>query len=272
MKHRRPQYRPKRTYPPRPDAGERKISTSAEIIHLDDSIIVLNKPPRVSLDLDWDDQPTVLAQLESAGRISTEESPISAYMLEPRLSGLAVLARNDTVLAGLHEQMAGDSFVLTCLALVRGRVESTEGTIDEPVGERSRTNPLLRVDTEAGRPAITKWQTRDTFIGAALLECTTQPADPNQIRAHLQHIGLPLMVDSSYGGGTSLMLSSFKAGYRPSGRHPERPLIDRISMHVLRLRLKHPVTGEDLAFEAELHKDFRAALHQLDRFGRLPSV
>lgn len=272
MKYRSGKPRIERAYPPREDAGERKISTVAEVLHLDDSLIVVNKPPRVSLDLAWDDEPTVLDQLESAGRITADESPVAAYMLEPLLSGLAILARSDVTLADLHRQMAEGVLVLSCLAIVRGRAGSSEGVIDQPVGAKNRTNTLLRIDPEAGRPAVTRWQVRDTYIGAALLDCTTQPADPNQIRVHLSHVGLPLMVDAAYGGGSALLLSSFKAGYRPSGRHPERPLIDRVSMHVQRVQMRHPATGAPLTLEAGLHKDFRAALHQLDRFGRIAAL
>lgn len=259
-----------REYPPRADADKRKISTSAEVLHLDDHMVIVNKPPGISLDIPVDDEPIVLDQLRGAGQIRGDELPMSAYMMEPRLSGIAVLARSEATLEALLTQISVGVFDIVCLALVRGRVESAEGTIEQPVRERSRTNPMLKIDAENGHPAITRWRRVDGYIGSALLECSPRPADPNIVRVHLNHAGLPLMVDPDYGGGRKLLLSAFKAGYKPSPRHPERPLIERVSLHVSQVSFAHPVNGERLTLQADLHKDFRAAVNQLDRFGRLP--
>jgi hypothetical protein len=45
-----------------------------------------------------------------------------------------------------------------------------------------------------------------------------------------------------------------------------------LTLHALSVRLPHPATGAELRFEAPLPKDFRAALYQLDKYGRLPPV
>ena len=91
----------------------------------------------------------------------------------------------------------------------------------------------------------------------------------DQVRLHLQAAGMPLAVDTEYGGDPALMLSSFKPDYRPSRRHEERPLIGRISLHALAIESKHPASGAPIRIEAPLPKDFRAALNQLDKHGRI---
>ena len=143
------------------------------------------------------------------------------------------------------------------------------GTITSKVTMPSRGG-RMRLDAKAGYEATTNWNVRDLFVGYAILECRTRPVIPHQIRFQLDAAGLPLAVDPLYGGATELRLSSFKAGYRRSRRHDERPLIDRVSLHVQSLTFPHPRDGHIVRFEAAVPKDFRAAVHQLDRFGRMP--
>jgi 23S rRNA pseudouridine1911/1915/1917 synthase len=67
----------------------------------------------------------------------------------------------------------------------------------------------------------------------------------HQIRVHLTAIDHPVVGDQRYGGS------------RTSFPFP-RPWL-----HAAALRLAHPVTGEDLAFDAPLPEDLRASLDLL---------
>lgn len=270
MKRFRRHDKPGRHYPTRPDAHERKTSRTAEVLHVDEHLIIVAKPPRVSLDIAWDDEPTVIDQLATLGHASADDTLFPVYMMDPLLSGVAVLARDEQLFATLRPQFVSGTASITCDVLVRGRISDREGTIENRVRPKRSGNGLLCVDDAAGEEAKTVWTLKDSFVGMANVECRPTPADPNVARVHLQHIGLPLIVDGSYGGGTELRLSSFKAGYRPSPRHPERPLLDRVSLHVSGVCLTHPVTGASLSFQADMPKDFRAALKQLELHGRIP--
>lgn len=242
----------------------------AEVLLADNEIIIVNKPPIVSLTAAFEGEPSVEVQLRRTGRLSSDGDAFPLYYLDPSLSGLAVLARSAAALDALREQIASHDLTLTSLALVRARLSSTSGQIDLPLRPHPRGEELLQAHATGDIPAVTEWRVRDSFVGFALLECMPRSAQPNQIRAHLPAAGMPLVVDPPLGGGQSLMLSSFKAGYRPSRRRPEHALIDRPTLHVFRLVFEHPASRRPLSFEADFPKDFRAALHQLDRFGRLP--
>jgi len=74
-------------------------------------------------------------------------------------------------------------------------------------------------------------------------------------------------VDPVYGGGQSLLLSQFKAGYKRSTRKPESPLLGRLSLHAHLLRFAHPRTGEVIQVEAPLPDDLAQALRQLNKYG-----
>ncbi len=101
--------------------------------------------------------------------------------------------------------------------------------------------------------------------GTTLLECRPLTGRRHQIRVHLAAAGHPLTVDPLYGGGQSVLLSHYKPGYRPSRRHDERPLINRLTLHAARLTIEHPRSGERMTFEAPLPKDLRATINQLAR-------
>jgi len=248
----------------------RKGSLLAEVLHADAELIVVNKPPVVELLATFPDEPSVELQLRRTGHLAADDSATSLYHLDAGLSGLAVLVRSADASAVLQGQIAGGELTLTCLALVRAYVSGSSGRIEMALRPHPRGEELLQAQAGGNLQAVTQWRVRDTFVGFALVECMPSLAQPNQVRAHLPSAGMPLVVDPPHGGTDSLMLSSFKAGYRPSRRRPEHALIDRPTLHVLRLVFDHPTTHQPLSFEAELPKDFRATLHQLDRFGRVP--
>ena len=252
------------------EAYRRKGSLIAQVLHADAELIVVNKPPIVELLATFPDEPSVELQLRRTGQLATDEPATALYPLDAGLSGLGVFVRTDEATQMLRSQVAADELTLTCIALVRAYVSESSGRIDIPLRPSPRGEGMFQVQPAGPIAALTHWRVRDTFVGFALVECMPSLVQPNQVRAHLPAAGMPLIVDLPHGGGESLMLSSFKAGYRASRRRPEHALIDRPTLHVLRLVFEHPTTHQPLSFEAELPKDFRATLHQLDRFGRLP--
>jgi len=102
-----------------------------------------------------------------------------------------------------------------------------------------------------------------------LLRVFPKTGKTHQIRVHLAHIDLPLLIDPLYNprapGG--LMLSQFKRDYRPSRGEEERPLISRLTLHAEKLRFEHP-NGQRIELTAPLPKDFRAALNMLTKYAR----
>jgi 23S rRNA pseudouridine1911/1915/1917 synthase len=83
----------------------------------------------------------------------------------------------------------------------------------------------------------------------------------HQIRVHLSSLGHPIVGDARYGGGAGV-----EAGFQGPQRARVRGALaacGRPALHARRLELRHPATGEALAFEAAPPADFRRLLAYL---------
>jgi len=263
----------------RRDDPPRRRPPRFAILYHDAELLIVNKPAGVPLHGLLPDEPGILDLLpegllpppdpNGASGLPVGEPIQAAYPLDASVSGAVVLPRTAHAQRQLRAFFDGGAVEMACLAIVRGRVEADSGELELPISHHVRDGEPFH-DPRHGARTKTRWRVRDRFVAFTLVECLPQPPVPRYVRMHLQAADMPLAVDHRYGGATQLMLSSFKAGYQPSRRHAERPLIHRTSIHVQSVSLTHPATGRSVSIQAPPPKDFRATLHQLDRFGRLP--
>jgi 23S rRNA pseudouridine1911/1915/1917 synthase len=124
-------------------------------------------------------------------------------------------------------------------------------------------------DTEAGKTAITQYWTIENFgqaagasIGraaAALLECRLETGRTHQIRAHLAHLGCPLIGDPLYGKQRGLKA----AGPNAEAADAAVRAFPRQALHAAVLGFRHPISGEELRFESPLPADMAALIEIL---------
>ena len=123
----------------------------------------------------------------------------------------------------------------------------------------------MRVDEKEGKKAKTQFELMEKFRRCSLIKCQPLTGRTHQIRVHLRHAGLPIIGDTLY-GGSPLLLSDLKAGYRLKPKKTERPLIDRVALHAEQLSLTHPVTGKEIHITAPWPKDLTVAVKYLRRY------
>lgn len=231
------------------------------VLHDDDCIVVVDKPPRIA-SIRGTGEPGLTDVLRELKLVAADAELRMVHRLDKEASGVIVLARSLAVQRALTEQFVRRRVEKAYLALVRGRV-AADGEVDLPLrADAARRRAEVAPD---GKPSLTEYRVIEHVAGHTLLECRPRPGRLHQIRVHLAAIGHPLAVDPLYGGARAILLSEYKRGYRPSGRRAERPLIDRLTLHALRLTFDHPDGRGAVTFEAPPPKDFRAVLSQLRR-------
>ncbi|MFN3134598.1 MAG: hypothetical protein ACK44H_03395, partial [Candidatus Kryptonium sp.] len=73
-------------------------------------------------------------------------------------------------------------------------------------------------------------------------------------------------IDSVYGNKSEIFLSEIKKKYKLKENETEKPLMNRLTLHALRLGFFHFRKKEYIEFEAKLSKDFESLLKQLRKY------
>lgn len=213
------------------------------IVHLDDSLAVVDKPAGLVVHpAPSHSGPTLVDELaDILGGGGDPERPGIVHRLDKGTSGLLVVARTDQAHAALQAQVQQRQVERIYLALAGGRIASRTGTIDAPIGRAQRQRHRMAVSGAASRQARTHFTVLELLPLETYLEVKLETGRTHQIRAHFAAIGHPLTGDATYGGA-------------------RRYDLQRQFLHAHRLAFDHPVSGERLAFESPLPGDLGAAL------------
>lgn len=231
------------------------------ILHEDSDIVAIDKPAGLAAIPGRGDNESVLQQLSAQLNMKL----LVVHRLDKDTSGVMLFAKHTAAQRHLSHQFQNNTVQKEYLALVVGRPQHDEGEIDAPIGVHPTNKRMMTVVKHGGRPARTLWKVEQRFRQFTLLRVFPRTGKTHQIRVHLTSIGLPLAVDPVYNSGSSaIFLSQLKRNYRQKAGEPERPLIDRLTLHAHRLRFVHPDSAQR-EMVAEPPKDFRATCSQLSR-------
>ena len=193
----------------------------------------------------------------------------NAHRLDFETSGVLLLARTKPALVALANDFGNEKPLKKYLAIVHGAPEQDEFETSAKLAPHPVKVGIMRVDPKRGKKSATRFKVLERFGGFTFLECQPLTGRTHQIRVHLQHLRLPLVGDTLY-GGHPLLLSQLKPGYRQKKGRPEQPLLGRVALHASQLHVRHPVTGEAVVIESEIPHDFSVALKYLRRFSGQP--
>jgi len=189
------------------------------------------------------------------------------HRLDKGTSGVLLVAKDVATARHLCERFERREVLKLYLAVVRGEVAEHEGHVDRPLAQH--TGGRMRLRERRGKPAQSRYRVVERFRGLTLVQVQPLTGRQHQVRLHMSAIGHPLAVDPLYGGGKGVYLSELKQGYRPKADRPERPLMDRLTLHAHRLELEQ-ADGTRLAVEAPLPADFERLLRALRKYAAKP--
>jgi 23S rRNA pseudouridine1911/1915/1917 synthase len=237
------------------------VAKRIDILLEDEDLIVVNKPAGL-LTVPGRKGGVSLREVIAVAA-GVKDFLLLVHRLDRQTSGALLLAKHTDAQRALQKQFQERRVHKEYLAIVRGQPVDDSGRIELLMAPHTRVTGKMVVKQHKGKHSTTDWEVIERFAGTALLRCHPLTGRQHQIRVHLAHIGLPLLVDPLYGESEAFFLSQLKPGYRPSSRHEERALIDRLTLHAHVLGFAHPRDGRPIRIEAPLPKDFRATVEQL---------
>jgi 23S rRNA pseudouridine1911/1915/1917 synthase len=236
-----------------PAVAQPEADVEVPVVHVDDHVIVVDKPPDLVVHPGAGNAggtlvQGLLARFPELAAVGEPQRPGIVHRLDKGTSGLLVVARTPEAYASLVGQLSDRSVERRYTALVWGVPEPARGMVDAPIG-RSRRDPTRMAVSVTGREARTSYEVQRAFaepVEAALVACKLETGRTHQIRVHLQAIGHPVVGDPRY------------RGLRAALPCP-RPFL-----HAHRLAFDHPGTGGRVSFEAPLPADLADVLGGLE--------
>ena len=249
-----------------------------DVLFEDDHLIVLNKPSGLAVHPaigHWSGTLVHALLHHCAGGLSGiggVERPGIVHRLDKDTSGVLVAAKTDAAHQGLSTLFAAHDierlYLAACRSAPRPRAGTIETRLARSVHDRKKMAVIENLESEKGRRAVTHYQTRTTYgqepgapVGtpaAGLIECRLETGRTHQIRAHLAHIGCPVLGDPVYGKQRAWKRIATAQG-------EELKAFRRQALHAAVLGFVHPVTGEALRFETEPPKDMQRLIKFLER-------
>ena len=122
-----------------------------------------------------------------------------------------------------------------------------------------------------GKPASTGYEVVENFGKYSLIKFNLFTGRTHQIRVHMKETGHPILCDPLYGDGKPFFVSSLKKNYNHSGFEEEKPILNRLALHAARLSFTD-MQGNPLILEAEMPKDMRALINQMNKTLKKPKA
>ena len=210
---------------------ERRLFQSM-VLHEDGDLFVLDKPAGLAVQGGTKTHHHLDGLLMGLGA-ELKERPLLVHRLDRDTSGVIVVAKRRAVAAALGKLFATRAVKNTYWALVKGVPKPPQGRIEValvkakgPEGDRMRAAQAGEEEDE--QRAVTFYAVIDKAPPvAAWLSLKPVTGRQHQLRAHMAHIGTPIVGDVKYGGLDGL----------PEGLAP------KLHLHARRIVFPHPRGG-----------------------------
>jgi len=244
------------TLPPPEPVAITPEKVEFEVLHEDDDLLVIAKPPGIVVHPASGHRKGtlvhgLLAHCDNLSGISGVERPGIVHRLDKDTSGVMVIAKSDKSHQGLVELFKSRQVKKVYHAIVVGYPGTQKGRIAKAIGRHRSNRKKMAVLQHGGREAVTFWSVLEEFPAhLTYIEVRPETGRTHQIRVHMAHLGHPVAGDVLYGSKQQKQLD-------------DKFCIRRQCLHAYSLSFTHPVTGKPVQFIAPIWQDMQALLDKL---------
>ena len=213
------------------------------ILFEDEAMLVLNKPAGLPVHGGSGIRIGLIEALRQT-RPEWLEAEL-AHRLDRETSGCLVIAKQVGFLRHFQRQLRTGAVDKRYLALVQGHWPQALHLIDQALRKNrlSSGERMVKPDPD-GKAAKTRFQIKQQFVNATLLEIQLETGRTHQIRVHCQHAGHPIIGDRKY------HLTTLAIPHK------------HLTLHAQKISF-HPTPASPITFEAPLPPHFAQLLKSL---------
>lgn len=235
------------TTPPRGRSAGLRLES--QVLHEDDRLIVLDKPPGIAVHGGSGLSHGVI----EAMRAARPDAPYLelVHRLDRETSGCLLVAKRRSVLRSLHALLREGRIEKRYLALVKGRWDLGEVRLDDRLRKSIRGGERVVTVDAGGKLAASIFRPVEIGSAASLLEVRIMTGRTHQIRVQAAEAGHPLAGDERYGD-------------REYNRRMKSLGLGRLFLHAASVGWEDPASGEWRLYSAPLPEDLREVLLRLE--------
>lgn len=215
-----------------------------DIIYEDEDLLVLNKPAGMPIHPSLNNYTNSMANA-LAYYFQSQGKPFifrCCNRLDRDTSGLTIVSKHLVSGSILSDMTKYREVHREYLAIARGSVTPSEGTIQAPLGRKEGTIIERTVDWEHGEDAVTHYKVVKEANGHSLVSLRLETGRTHQIRIHMKYLGYPLIGDYLY--------------------NPDMEYMTRQALHSHHMEFTHPITGEHMSFTVPLPEDMARVMQE----------
>lgn len=228
--------------------GRRGPRASGELVTLyeDDAVVALNKPPKLlAVPTDVSDAPSALSLLSAELKFKRQRAFV-VHRIDRYTSGILLFAKTREDRDALVEQFRAHTPERQYLAVVRGHLSATEGTLVHYFRQDGMFQRLSKQSDSRSARAELRYTVEQRLRSASLVRVALVTGLQNQIRVQFSALGHPIIGDRKY---------------NPAEASERR--ITRVALHAAHLRFINPRTGKSISVDCEPPPDFQSLLRAL---------
>ncbi|MGB7156784.1 MAG: RluA family pseudouridine synthase [Tepidisphaeraceae bacterium] len=217
---------------PRARAARKPSLAPLLLVHEDDDVLVVNKPPGLlTSTVPREKRLTALAIVRQYVEATAPNARVGLiHRLDRDAGGLLVFSKSDRAYRSLKTQFFKHTVDREYEAVVKGSPSPKKGRIESRLVEWGDGSVHSTKEHGKGERAVSEYEVIDVKNGLATLRVTLRTGRKHQIRVHLSERGWPIVGDVVYGAG--------EAG--------------GLKLRAVRLAFDHPDTARRVAFDVRV--------------------